>query len=85
MIDGAVTSPNAALMKKGAIVVYPVVYSRDSGNTYYAVIAMQGPNSLQVEACALGKFFCSGKMWSRVEVRPQDLISARQIPSSPRS
>ena len=30
------------------------VYSRDSGSTYYATIAMKGPDSLRVEACALG-------------------------------
>ena len=30
------------------------IYSRDSGNTYYATMALKGPNSLQVEACALG-------------------------------
>ncbi len=30
------------------------IYSRDSGNTYYATMAMKGPDSLRVEACALG-------------------------------
>jgi len=36
---------------------------RASGVTYYGTIAaMKGANSLWVEACALGCFFCSGKV-----------------------
>jgi uncharacterized protein (DUF2147 family) len=61
------------------------IYSRDSGNTYYATIAMKGQDSLQVEACALGKFFCSGNRWSRIEPAPARLITYRQIVSQPRS
>jgi uncharacterized protein (DUF2147 family) len=61
------------------------IYSRDSGNTYYATIAMKGQNSLQVEACALGHFFCSGNRWSRIDVQPVRLISYRQIASQPKS
>jgi hypothetical protein len=36
------------------------VYSHDSGDTYYGTMALQGPNTLRVEACALGRFYCSG-------------------------
>jgi uncharacterized protein (DUF2147 family) len=61
------------------------IYSRDTGNTYYATIAMKGQNSLQVEACALGHFFCSGNRWSRIDVQPVRLISYRQIASQPKS
>lgn len=61
------------------------VYSRDSGNIYYGTIAMKGPNSLWVEACALGRFFCSGNIWSRTDIKPQRLISDRGISSEPRS
>jgi Uncharacterized protein conserved in bacteria (DUF2147) len=61
------------------------IYSRDSGNIYYGTIAMKGPNSLWVEACALGRFFCSGNIWSRVDIKPQRLISDRGISSEPRS
>jgi hypothetical protein len=61
------------------------VYSRDSGNIYYGTIAMKGPNSLWVEACALGRFFCSGNTWSRTDIKPQRLISDRGISSEPRS
>jgi hypothetical protein len=61
------------------------IYSRASGNIYYGTIAMKGPNSLQVEACALGRFFCSGNLWSRADIKPQRLISDRGISSEPRS
>jgi len=61
------------------------IYSLASGDTYYATMAMQGPNSLKVEACALGRFFCSGNVWSRIDAKPADLISARQVSSKPRS
>jgi uncharacterized protein (DUF2147 family) len=61
------------------------VYSRDSGNIYYGTIAMKGPNSLWVEACALGRFFCSGNIWSRADIKPQRLISDWGISSEPRS
>jgi hypothetical protein len=61
------------------------IYSRASGNIYYGTIAMKGPNSLRVEACALGRFFCSGNLWSRADIKPQRLISDRGISSEPRS
>lgn len=60
------------------------IYSRDSGNTYYATMTLKGPDSLQVEACALGRFFCSGNAWSRI-AKPDRLISYRQISTEPRS
>jgi len=61
------------------------IYSRDSGNIYYGTIAMKGPNSLRVEACALGRFFCSGNLWSRADIKPQRLISDRRMSPEPRS
>jgi uncharacterized protein (DUF2147 family) len=61
------------------------IYSHDSGNIYYGTIAMKGPNSLRVEACALGRSFCSGNIWSRADIKPQRLISDRGIWSEPRS
>jgi len=60
------------------------IYSRDSKNTYYAEIAMQGPNSLRVEACAFGRFFCTGNVWTRISP-PQRLITSRQIANEPRT
>jgi uncharacterized protein (DUF2147 family) len=54
------------------------IYSRDSGATYYATIALKGPNSLRVEACALGRFFCSDTVWSRIDAKPEKLITSRQ-------
>jgi hypothetical protein len=61
------------------------IYSRDSGNIYYGTIAMKGPNSLRVEACALGRFFCSANVWSRADIRSERLISDRGISLEPRS
>jgi Uncharacterized protein conserved in bacteria (DUF2147) len=61
------------------------IYSVDSKDTYFATVAMQGPNSLRVEACALGHFFCAGNVWSRIGGTPQRLITSRQIPEEPRS
>ena len=57
--------PKAAALWSGNI------YSRGSGNTYYGTIEMKGPNSLRVEACALGRFFCSGNLWSRIDANPR--------------
>jgi Uncharacterized protein conserved in bacteria (DUF2147) len=61
------------------------IYSRDSGNIYYGTMAMKGPNSLRVEACVLGRFFCSGNIWSRADIKPARLITDRGISLEPRS
>jgi len=61
------------------------VYSRDSGSTYYATIAMKGPDSLRVEACALGRFFCSGNVWSRIAAQPAKFVTTRRTSWVPRS
>jgi hypothetical protein len=61
------------------------IYSRDSGNTYYATMAMKGANSLRVEACALGRFFCSGNVWSRIGGPAERMITSRQESPAPRS
>jgi uncharacterized protein (DUF2147 family) len=61
------------------------IFSRDSGNTYYATMTMKGTNSLRVEACAFGKFFCTGNLWSRIEAPSEKLITSRQQSSAPRS
>jgi uncharacterized protein (DUF2147 family) len=60
------------------------IFSRDSGNTYYATMTMTSPNSLRVEACALGKFFCSGNVWTRI-VAPPAQVTATQDAPAPRS
>jgi uncharacterized protein (DUF2147 family) len=61
------------------------IFSRDSGNAYYATMTMKGPNSLRVEACALGRFFCTGNVWSRVGADPEQLMTSQRIASAPRS
>ena len=61
------------------------VYSHDSGGSYYGTLAMKGPNTLRIEACALGKFYCTGNNWGRIDFKPEPQISARQAWSQPRS
>jgi hypothetical protein len=60
------------------------IYSRDSGNTYYATMSLKNPDQLQVEACALGRFFCSGNAWSRI-AKSDRVITYREISNAPRS
>ncbi len=60
------------------------IYSRASGSSYYATMAIQGPDALRVEACALGQFFCSGNVWNRI-AKPQDQITSRQVSPEPKS
>jgi uncharacterized protein (DUF2147 family) len=60
------------------------IFSRDSGNAYYATMTMKGPNSLRVEACALGRFFCSGNVWTRIIAPPAQVTSTQESPA-PRS
>lgn len=59
------------------------VYSVASGDTYYGTLNLKGPNTLRVEACALGRFYCSGNNWIRISTQP--LITERQIEARPRS
>ncbi len=61
------------------------VYSQDSGETYYGTMAMKGINTLRVEACALGRFYCSGNNWSRVARRADGLVTSRQMSAEPHS
>jgi uncharacterized protein (DUF2147 family) len=61
------------------------VYSQSSGDTYYGTMAMTGPNALRVEACELGRFYCSGILWTRIGGKTEKLITSRQIVPEPRS
>jgi hypothetical protein len=60
------------------------IYSRASGNTYYAKMTFRQPDTLHVEACAIGRFFCSGNDWTRVS-RSDEVATSRDLPASPRS
>lgn len=51
------------------------IYSRSSGNTYYGTITLKGSGKLYVEACAIGRFWCSGNDWTRVEERQEQVIT----------
>jgi uncharacterized protein (DUF2147 family) len=61
------------------------IYSQDSGETYYGTMSMKGINTLRVEACALGRFYCSGNNWSRITRRADGLLTSRQVLSDQRS
>lgn len=60
------------------------IYSRSSGNTYYATMRLKGSGKLHVEACALGRFWCSGNDWTRVEPQREEITASSQ-PSRTRS
>lgn len=61
------------------------VYSQDSGETYYGTMAMKGDNTLRVEACALGRFYCSGNNWSRIARRADNLVTSWRQPATRRA
>lgn len=51
------------------------IYSRSSGNTYYGTMTLKSSGRLYVEACAFGRFWCSGNDWTRVEGQPEKVIT----------
>jgi uncharacterized protein (DUF2147 family) len=63
------------------------VYSHDSGNTYYGTIELTDVDRMRVEACALGRFYCTGADWTRVSHTPQQqrVITQRQSQPEPQS
>jgi uncharacterized protein (DUF2147 family) len=60
------------------------VYSRSSGDSYYGTMAMSDANSLRVEACAFGRFYCTGNVWTRITGKAER-ITSRQNSPQPRS
>jgi uncharacterized protein (DUF2147 family) len=61
------------------------IYSQGSGETYYGTMSMKGIDTLRVEACALGRFYCSGNNWSRITRRADSLVTSRQTSAEQRS
>jgi uncharacterized protein (DUF2147 family) len=61
------------------------IYSQGSGETYYGTMSMKGINTLRVEACAVGRFYCSGNNWSRITRHADSLATSRQTSSDRRS
>jgi uncharacterized protein (DUF2147 family) len=61
------------------------IFSRASGNTYYAKMTLKAPNTLHVEACAVLRFFCSGNDWTRVVGQGDEMIISRQGANAPNS
>jgi Uncharacterized protein conserved in bacteria (DUF2147) len=60
------------------------VYSRSSGNSYNGKMTLKTSDTLHVEACALGPFFCSGNDWTRASAPAgrDELISSHEPLSS---
>ena len=61
------------------------IFSRSSGNTYYARMTLKAPNTLRVEACALGRFFCSGNNWTRIAAKSDEMVISRRATAEPKS
>jgi uncharacterized protein (DUF2147 family) len=61
------------------------IYSRASGNGYYAKMTLKAPNTLHVEACAVLRFFCTGNDWTRIVTTPDEVVISRQSTSQPNS
>ena len=61
------------------------IYSQPSGDTYYGTMSMKGLNTLRVEACAVGRFYCSGNDWSRITRRADGVVTSRQTFGAARS
>jgi uncharacterized protein (DUF2147 family) len=61
------------------------IYSRASGETYYARMTMKGSDTLRVEACAIGHLLCSGNDWARLSATDEKIIMSRQINAEPHS
>jgi uncharacterized protein (DUF2147 family) len=61
------------------------IFSRASGNSYYAKMTLKAPNTLHVEACAVLRFFCSGNDWTRVVNQPDEMVISRQSTREPNS
>lgn len=51
------------------------IYSRSSGSTYYGRMTLTSSGKLRVEACAIGRFWCSGNDWTRVEEQREQLAT----------
>lgn len=51
------------------------IYSRSSGSTYYGTMTLKASGKLHVEACAFGRFWCSGNDWARIETPREPLIT----------
>jgi uncharacterized protein (DUF2147 family) len=60
------------------------IFSRSSGNTYYARMTLKAPNTLRVEACALGRFFCSGNNWTRIAAKSDEMVISRRVAAVPK-
>jgi uncharacterized protein (DUF2147 family) len=60
------------------------IYSRSSGNTYYATMTIKQSNTLRVEACVVGHYFCSGNDWTRLATKSGEANTTREASAKPR-
>ena len=60
------------------------IYSRASGNTYYATMSITQSNTLRVEACVVGHYFCSGNDWTRLMTKSGEAITTREASAQAR-
>lgn len=51
------------------------IYSRSSGSTYYGTMKLTNSGKLHVEACAIGRFWCTGNDWTRIEEPREPVIT----------
>ncbi len=61
------------------------ISSHASGNTYYATMRLTKSNKLHVEACAFGRFFCTGNDWTRTDEQPEQLLATSRPSGGARS
>lgn len=61
------------------------VYSQASGETYYGTMSIKAIDTLRVEACALGRFYCTGNNWRRITRRADSLVTSWQVIAEPHS
>ncbi|MGF6306900.1 uncharacterized protein (DUF2147 family) [Bradyrhizobium sp. i1.8.4] len=61
------------------------VYNQDSGNVHYGTIELKGADRMRVEACALGRFYCSAADWVGVSHSRARAITQGQTQGKPRS
>lgn len=51
------------------------IYNRSSSSPYYGTMTLKDSGKLHVEACAFGRFWCSGNDWTRVEESKEKTVT----------
>lgn len=61
------------------------VYNQDSGHVRSGTIELKSADRMRVEACAFGRFYCTGADWVRVSRSRQRVITQGQLRGEPHS